>query len=379
MFNVMKCAVLRLLRSPADLFLVLIFPSLLIFVLGNMLANMDNADYAIPEIRLGYTAEQKDSMYLQAQQIFLDALEENDGIKLVEMSSDADAEEAANNGDIDAAIILSLPDDITVYEGDDAIINRAVKLMAQSFVREYTAAETVITRPNAAAYFANAEMMASEKAKSVHSGSSIESKTADESRNMIDYYAVAMIVMIAFISGAITGAVTLYQNRIDGTLRRVLCAPKKRSTVFIDYVLAPLPQNLMQTLMAMAIASIFFGAHYAQTAAQNLLLFAALTLVGFTVTTFFMIIGLLVRTNPNLPLMAIMWVVLFLSGSFNKDIGIEGVSQYLPPSIIQDAAFDLTVFGRDDKLLMVMGVCIVVSIVAAIIGAFMLNQKRITE
>jgi ABC-2 type transport system permease protein len=92
-----------------------------------------------------------------------------------------------------------------------------------------------------------------------------------------------------------------------------------------------------------------------------------------------MVIGLAVRTNPYMPLMAILWVSLFLSGTFNKDTSIDGLTEHMPARLIQDAAFDLTVFGRDGKLLSVVAVCAVVSAVAAAVGAMLLSRKKVVS
>ncbi|GHU62926.1 hypothetical protein AGMMS49983_05320 [Clostridia bacterium] len=384
MLAILKQCLLRLFRSPSSIFFVLIFPSLLIFVLGNMLANLDNPDWTLGEIKLGYAAAAVDAPYEAAQQIFFDALADHEFIDLKRMDGQAAAERAVNSGEIDAALSLSLPDGITVYEGDDAVKNRAVGLIAQSFAREYAAAETVYASVgddvDSRLHGDDKGGVVPDYGKEGASDSSlVESRTAEMSRSMLDYYAVAMIVMIAFIGGAISGAVTMYTDRMDGTLRRVLCSPKTRASVFVEYVLGALPQSILQTAVAMAVATVFFGAHYAQTAAQNLLLFGALTLVGFAVTTLFMVIGLAVRTNPYMPLMAILWVSLFLSGTFDKSIAVGGLTEHMPAYVIQSAAFDLTVFGREEKLLAVMGVCAVVAALSAVAGALLLNRKKVVS
>ncbi|MDR0875140.1 MAG: hypothetical protein LBN12_02895, partial [Clostridiales Family XIII bacterium] len=219
MLAILKQCVLRLFRSPSSIFFVLIFPSLLIFVLGNMLANLDNPDTALGEIKLGYAAAETSGPYAVAEQSFLDALADNESLAISVMGGQADAERAANSGEIDAALWVALPDGITVYEGDDAIKNRAVNLIAQSFARAYAAEATVymaeVMKMDSPIKSANDDGVdssslrlgqapigpapsagpgsANDMAGGVPDYSLIENGTADMSRSMLDFYAVAMI------------------------------------------------------------------------------------------------------------------------------------------------------------------------------------------
>jgi len=90
-----------------------------------------------------------------------------------------------------------------------------------------------------------------------------------------------------------------------------------------------------------------------------------------------MLIGMFLRVNPNLPIMVALWALLFMSGTFAKHIRIEGFSEYLPMSIAQRAVFDLTLFGRADQLLLVMGVCAVILAASCALGAFLFRRKEI--
>jgi len=69
--------------------------------------------------------------------------------------------------------------------------------------------------------------------------------------------------------------------------------------------------------------------------------------------------------------------LLFISGSFSKDMFIEGFSEYLPMSVAQAAIFDLTVFGRPGQLLLVTGVCAVILTVACALGSALYRRKEL--
>jgi ABC-2 type transport system permease protein len=205
----------------------------------------------------------------------------------------------------------------------------------------------------------------------------VADKDLGVSRSMMDFYAVTMIVMIAFMGGGIGGAFTMYQARKDGLLRRMVCSPRSRTRLFLEAVVGVIPQNILQALIVMILSTVFLGVHYAKTWQENLLLFAFFIVVGMAVTAVFMLIGLFVRVNPYMPLMGGLWALLFMSGSFSKDMVIDGVSEYLPPNIIQRAAFDLTLFGRAEQMWTVMAVCGALLAFACALGVVIFRKKEI--
>ena len=68
--------------------------------------------------------------------------------------------------------------------------------------------------------------------------------------------------------------------------------------------------------------------------------------------------------------------MLFFSGSFSKEIYIEGFSNYLPPYLIQQAAFELTLFGNRTAAAQVIAVSSVILAVFTILGAVKFNRKE---
>jgi ABC-2 type transport system permease protein len=98
---------------------------------------------------------------------------------------------------------------------------------------------------------------------------------------------------------------------------------------------------------------------------------------GLAVSAVALVIGLAVRFSPIPLIMMIAWPMLFLSGTFSKEISIPGFSDYLPPAIIQQAAFDLTLFGQDGRCLTVLTISIAIILVATALGAALFNRKEL--
>jgi ABC-2 type transport system permease protein len=305
-----------------------------------------------------------------AVQAFIEGLSEHEGVEMIE-AMDAEAALAeVDSGRADAALVFGSPLRISVAEGKDLYKNRAVTLIAQNIAHEYAAYKAAFLQ----APGAFAEISA--KGMPDFSGLAVN-KDLGASRSMMDFYAVTAIVMIAFMGGGIGGAARMFFGRQSGMLRRVTASPRGRARLFIESVVGVLPQNILQATIVMVVSTVFFGAHYAKTMPENLLLFCFFVLLGMAVTAVFMLVGMFVRVNPYVPLMATLWALLFMSGTFSKDIFIEGFSEYLPMNIAQRAAFDLTVFGRPEQLLVVMGVCAIVLAASCVLGAVFFRRKEI--
>ena len=382
MFEWFLCNTRELFRDRSNIFFIIIFPILLVTILGNMLSNLDNPDPRLGTIRIAYSiadmetgaddpaVQMERTAQLTAIEEFLAVLRENEEIELVKTADKDAARAAAESGDADAAMIFKTPLSIGVAEGEELYRNRAVSLMAQSFAREYAAYTAAAEHDPAAFASALRDGMPDFSGLAVDKDLGIE-------RSMMDYYAVTMIVMIAFMGGGIGGASQMHYARQNGLLRRMSASPYGRTRLFLDAVLGVIPQNILQAGIVMSLSLLFLGVHYTKSWQGNLLLFGFFIVLGTAVGAVFLIIGLFMRTNPTVPLMIIFWGLLFMAGTFNKDTYIEGFSEYLPMNIAQRAVFEMTLFGRTDQLFLVMGVSAVIIAASCVIGSVLFKRKEI--
>ena len=393
MLRWMLVDILGLVRDKGNLFFSLVFPIMLVAILGNMLAKLDEPDTPLGTLHIAYYTEiDGDAAAVQAGnnagasadyavyieraneaaavRSFIEGLSEHDGIEMIK-ASDADAARAeVDSGRADAAMIFKTPLSIAVVEGGDLYKNRAATLIAQNIAHEYAAFKT--------AFLYDPEAFIKSASNGLPDFSSLsEDKDLGVSRSMIDFYAVAAIVMIAFMGGGIGGASEMFLSRQNGILRRVTASPRGRTRLFLEKVVSVIPQNVFQAAIVMVGSTVFFGAHYAKTLPENLLLFGFFVLLGMAVTSVFMLIGMFARINPYMPIMAALWTLLFLSGTFDKEMVIEGFSEYLPMNIAQRAVFDLTLFDRSGQVLLVMGVCALVLAASCALGAVLFRRKEI--
>ncbi len=366
MFSIIKRELITLARDKADIFFIVLFPSMLVFLLGNLLQHMDTSDAAIPPIEMAYTVETTDPFGLAATDAFMQALGGQAQLSVSKAGSAEAAKKQVDSGALSAAVRFTQPFGIEIYEGHDSLQNRVIDSVFKGFSHR-TASLAVLARhaPEKLESAANAE-----------AEGLVQQKEFGYSRTMLDYYAVVMTVMILFMGGAIGGASVLYWSRKDGTLRRMMASPKNRASLYVQSVLgSALPQNIIQVGCIMLSSTLLFGARYASTWQDNLLLVATMLLAGVSLNALFMLLSIFIKVTPTLVFMPVLWVLMFLSGTFSKEIYIEGFTNRSPIWLVQNAAFDLTVFGRGEKCLQVMLVSAAVLAVSTCAGALLFRRK----
>lgn len=185
-------------RQKSNLFFCAFFPAVLVFILGTLLEQWNISDYEIPEIRVGYLAENEDFAFIQ----YMEELEKQ-GILTAERVEDVNNQITQPDVSVAAVIEYDAPGrQIILHQGPDKVINRALHIMLQGYVsmeKALTACYENGALPDAS--FADNE-----------EGYVIPKKLGVE-RSMIDYYAVAMLVMIIFMGGGISSSVIFYEYR----------------------------------------------------------------------------------------------------------------------------------------------------------------------
>ena len=388
MFNVIKKELLTLLRDKGNIFFVILFPSMMVFLLGNLLQHMDNADMTIEPFTIHIAVEAQDPLVHTAIDELLIALVENGSVD-AELHQDTTASRIlVDTGKIAAAVVFTEDGEINVYEGHDKFQNRAVTSIFRGFARQVAGVRVLLAGDAGGQTISDLGGMARDgevpesytELENQSSGSRdfpslVEKKEFGYNRSMLDYYAVTMIVMILFMGGAIGGTSAMYESRKDGTLRRVLAAPQNRVNLYVQNVLGTIPQNILQVGCVMLSSIFLFNAHYADTLGDNLLLFLMLFAVGIAVSSLSMVLGMFITVNPTLLMMPVVWVLMFISGTFSKEVFIDGVTPRLPTWIVQNAAFDLTVFGRPEKCLQILLVSALIFILFTTVGALLFRRK----
>jgi ABC-2 type transport system permease protein len=126
----------------------------------------------------------------------------------------------------------------------------------------------------------------------------------------------------------------------------------------------------------MLISVYVFHAHYAAELSDNLLLFLLFFVVTLAMVSIGAVIGLVIKTSPMLIVMPPLWIMMAFSGTYSKELVFKGISDLMPIYQIQQAAFDLTVFGRSEKAGCVILICLIILIVMLAVGAFLFSRME---
>lgn len=348
-------------RSGPTIFFSILFPSLCTFFLGTFLESVEVSDKAVGELNVAYCVENGDYSAGAFEEFILSLDEE--GVLNAEKIASSELESASEK--YSAAIELN-GSDITIYNGSNSIQNRTVKALAAGY------------NQNAAAYMAAAKtdplaLLRIEPSEDSY----VRQHDFGRTRTMMDYYAVAMTIVIVFFGSCISGASTYSDEYANNTVNRLYAAPTSKTAVYFGKIIGQMPLVLVQVGVVMIVSTQLFGAHFCQTLGENLLLVAMFICSSLALLSVGVLLNLLFpRMHSWAVLMPILWVMLFFSGVFQKDIQIAGVSEYLPSRIILDAAFDLTVFSRTERAVSVCVWSLAVFAALLVIGCIKVKSRR---
>lgn len=348
-------------RNGSTLFFSILFPSLCTVLLGTLIEKLEVADEAVGELKLAYCIEEG-GYSAQPFEEFILALDE-EGVVSAERISADELDGIAEK--YSAAVRLS-GSEIVIYNGKTAVQNRTVKALIDGY------------NQNAGAYTAVAERDPRALGNiKISDEELVVPKDFGRTRTMMDYYAVAMTVVIIFFGAMIAGADTYTSENSHKTLDRLNVSPISPTRVYFGKIIGLLPLVLVQVGTVMVCSTAFFGAHFCVTLGGNMLLFAMFICASLASLAVGVLMNLILpKMNSWAVLMPINWVLLFFSGAFEPDIAIKGVSDYFPPRIILDAAFDLTVFSRTERAADVIIWSLVIFAALIFLGWIKVNVRR---
>lgn len=368
MLEIILKEVREFLRDKTNLFFFMVFPVIMVYLLGNLLSNYDNAEEAIGTLTVHYMIEVSDPADVMAVESFVQNLTDQENIIFEKTGSLDLSMEMAGRDEIDAVVLFTgSPMEIHIYEGMNRIRNRSVNAMMNGF-SQINKAVKVLAKNN--------PMALADAANTGDSGSGfIEQKDLGIKRTMVDYYSITMLTMLSFTSLMI-GSICFIGERQDRTIRRLKIAPVSQVKLFLAKILGLMPQAIMQTTLMMVLNTVLFKARYASNLIDNLYLFFMFFLITFAVISIGAVYGLFVNINPMATIFPVIWIMMFLSGTYSKEIFIDGVTQLMPIYQVQEAAFDLALFGNYEKANTVVLVCAVTSIVMLVVGAAEFRRRE---
>ena len=349
-------------RSPVNVFMGLLFPVLLVFFLGTMLQNLDIADYDIGEISVQYSVSETDE---QSGKAFAEFLDNIDMIKAEKNNDIQNALKLTDSGDTDAYIELK-NGKIVLHKGRNDIVNRALSSVLNSYIAVSDTYYKIASTDPSLLMNIDAD---TEK-------SFVEQEGLGVTRSMMDYYAVSMAVMMIFMSHMMMGSTAFKDEEKIFTMSRLYLSPLGRTKLFFGKLIGILPSAVISNAVIMLLSAFVFGARYCDNFIGNLLLFLLFSCCSMAATAVGMLIGIIIKIPAEGVIIPLAWSLLFFSGSFSKEIFLEGFSDKLPPYLIQQSAFRLTLYGESGDAVITMAVCLAVTVVVSLIGAVIFRRKK---
>lgn len=351
-------------RNKVNLFFFLMFPAIMIFLLGQLIENMNKSEETIGSTTVVYAVEADDPYSRLAVNSFLSKAGDGGSIVFEESDDIETARIRAGKDEISAVMVFrGDPLSIDIYEGKNRVKNRAVKALAAGF-SQINKAVYSLGRTQDAALVGEFEPRESYIDASYLGG-----------RPMIDYYAVTLPAMIAFMN-VITGVACFAGERQHKTIDRLMIAPVRKTKLFLAKILGLLPQTLMQMAVMMSVSVLLFKARYADSLAGNLYLFLMFFLVSFALISIGAAAGIVFKKNIAPLMLSVIWIMMFLAGTYSNGLYIEGVTDVMPAYQIHEAAFDLTIMGKLDRVHWINLACIVIIAVMLVIGAASFKRKE---
>ena len=366
MFNIIVKETKEFLRDKTNLFFFFLFPVLLIFLLGSLLGSMDKAEETIGTIQIQYQMDSVSEYHVMAIQSFIKEInKDNSQIQFEETEDLEVAKQLAGDNEIAAAVAFTGdPLEIRIFEGTNATKNRAIGAVFHSFAQTDQAIYTVMsTNPQAVSNLGTDQE------------EYLEQKDLGIQRTMIDYYAISMLAMICFMS-VLVGAGAFVGERQSRTINRLIISPQNRVYLFLQKILGMVPQVVMQILVIMIISVLVFHAHYAVTLQANLYLFLMFFVLTLSMISVGAAIGMVIKANPMVVIMPVLWIMMFLGGTYSKELYLKGITDAMPIYRIQQAAFDITMFGRYGKGNVVIIISMLIMLAALCLGSYLFSRKE---
>ncbi len=371
MFNIIMKETKEFLYDRTNLFFLILFPIIMIFLLGNLLSNLDKAEETIGEIKIHYKIDTEDGFWQAAIQEFVKELGKNNSMIVMQKTDSLEtSKELAGKDEITCVVLFTgSPIELQIYEGNNNIKNKAVNAILSGFVQSSKGIQAVYAS-NPKLFQEPGSLQSTEEQKDY-----VEQKDLGVNRTMIDYYAVSMVAMISFMS-VLGGSGAFMGERQNKTINRLILTPKNRVHVFLGKMLGMIPQTITQITILMVVSVFIFKANYASSAGGNILLFMLFVVVTLCMISIGAVIGIVIKVNPMAILFPILWTMMFLGGTYSKELKIPGLTEAMPIYQIQQAAYDLTVFGHYQKAILIILVAGVIMIAALMLGAFLFKNKQ---
>jgi len=294
------------LRDRRTMFLMLIFPVVLMLILGSALTNAFTSGLSINEMKLLYKNEATAGELAQAWDGFAQAIGQ-EGVELVPVAEGTDGVEEVKEDNATAYAVIR--DSGIQFYGSSrhSIESNIVQGMLTAFSDRYNLA--------AAAYRADPQAAEQilKQAGAQHGYVQETGLDADRQPGSMDYYALVMSTMIAFYA-AMSASYLIRGERLRKTGLRLMAAPLKKSELFLGKVIGNTLINALCVLVVVLFSKYVFQANWGEH--MGIVLLAFLTEVILAISLGLAVSFVFKESSSTAVLMIFVQLASFFGGAY---------------------------------------------------------------
>ncbi len=339
--NILKKEILENFRDKKAMFLMTLFPMLLITILGTVFSGNFASTINIPEVDVIYSIN-KDVKIDKNFKDFTKEIQKNMKVNFKETKKEKDALEKISNGKAD--VYIKIPNDkkIYVYENNVRAFNsQLVSTLLDTFVDKVNMIKEVSSK----------NPMALSKIKVDNSPNFVNAKTIDgkNSPRGIDYYAVTMLTM-TILYGTAVGAMSIASEIKRRTYKRLICSNTSPLKILFSKILASFLVIAFQSFLIYLFSKYILGTNWGN---NKLALISVVASLIFMAVSAGVCIANTIKNEGVMSIIIYMFVpvLTFLGGGYIPLDTISSkmlncVSNISPLKWSNDAIFKI-IFGND--------------------------------
>lgn len=294
------------LRDKRTLFLMLVFPIVLMLILGSALTNAFSGGLTVDEMKLLYKNEATAGELAQAWEGFVQAIGQ-EGVEAVPVTEGTDGVKEVQEDNATAYAVVR-DGGIQFYGGSrHPIESNIVQGMLTAFSDRYNLA--------AAAYRADPKA-AEQILKQAGTSSGFVHETgleADRKPGSMDYYALVMSTMIAFYA-SMSASFLIRGERLRKTALRLTAAPLKKSEMFLGKVIGNTLINALCVLVVVLFSKYVFQADWGDH--LGIVLLALLTEVILAISLGLAVSFIFKESSSTAVIMIVAQLASFFGGAY---------------------------------------------------------------
>ncbi|HDK7138692.1 TPA: ABC transporter permease [Clostridium botulinum] len=339
--NILKKEILENFRDRKAMFLMTLFPMLLITILGTVFSGNFASKINIPEINVMYSIN-KDVKIDKNFKDFTKEIQKNMKVNFKETKEEKDALEKISNGKAD--VYIKIPNDKKIY-----IYENNVRAFNSQLVS--TLLDTFVDKVNMTKEVSSKNPMALSKIKVDNSPNFVNTKTIDgkNSPRGIDYYAVTMLTM-TILYGTAVGAMSIASEIKRRTYKRLICSNTSPLKILFSKILASFLVIAFQSFLIYLFSKYILGTNWGN---NKLALISVVASLIFMAVSAGVCIANTIKNEGVMSIIIYMFVpvLTFLGGGYIPldTIGskmLNYVSNISPLKWSNDAIFKI-IFGND--------------------------------